>query len=243
MRLTIDDVEKLRIQEVNNELRFPNVDIDESQVDKAFYIAWLVYNITNNKLFLSRLMAKLALKKLGVEITGKGTKKNPYKIKTEFGESEFYPVAYLFVDKKCPFEVGMCFKNAFNIAGEMSKLKSVKSCDCVSGLSLIVDKGEKRSIMHSVAELNNHLIIDVNWGIVMDKDLYKKLFMFEELVRLKGKQVPEMMDLLSKDESRRVMRRCNVRDYHMVFAPEDIMEFFNNKARQFNQDPFQDLNY
>lgn len=107
--MTIEDVEKLRIQEVNNELRLPNVGLEESEVDKAFYMAYLVYNIANNKLFLPRLMSKLALKKLGVKIIGTGTKKHPHIIKTEFGEGEFYPVTYLFLDKKCPFEVGECF--------------------------------------------------------------------------------------------------------------------------------------
>lgn len=241
--MTIEDVERLRIQEVNNELRFPNVDIDKSQVDEAFYMAYLVYNIANNKLFLSRLMCKLALKKLGVEIVGKGTKKNPYTIKSEFGESEFYPVRYLFVDKKCPFKAGECFKNAFHIAGEMSKLKSVKRCDCVSGLSLTLTKDGKRGILHSVAELNDHLIIDVNYGVVIDKELYNKLFMFEELERIEGKQVPEMLALISDDKSREIMRKYYLRDYHMVFAPEDMRDFLKNQARQQGHDVFKDLNY
>ena len=241
--MTIEDVEKLRAQEINGELRLPKLEIEESEVDKAFYTAYLVYNVANNKLFLSRLMSKLALKKLGVEIDGKGTKKNPYTIKTEFGDSEFFPVKYLFVDKRCPFIVGECFNNAFNIASEMTKLKSVKRCDCVSGLSLIIDEGKKRSILHSVAELNDHLIIDVNYGVVIDKDLYKKLFMFEELERIEGKQVPEILTLISDDKSREIMRKYHLRDYHMVFAPEDMKDFLTNKTRQDGHEVFQELEY
>ena len=97
--------------------------------------------------------------------------------------------------------------------------------------------------MHSVAEVNDHLIIDVNYGVVMDKELYKKLFMFEELERIGGKQVPDMLDLLSKEETRKIMRKFNLRNYHMVFAPEDMKDFLTNKIRQEGHEVFQDLNY
>lgn len=125
----------------------------------------------------------------------------------------------------------------------MTKLKSVKSCDCVSGLSLTMEDGKKRSILHSVAELNNHLIIDVNYGIVMEKELYKKLFMFEELARLEGAHVAEMLSLLEREESLKVMRQFNIRDYHMAFASDDIKDFLTNKTRQTGHEVFQDLNY
>ena len=129
------------------------------------------------------------------------------------------------------------------MAGEMHKLENVDSCDCVSGISLIWQNNKWRRILHSVVELNDKWVVDVNIGMVISKDLYYKLFMFEELSRFKGEQVEEILNLLEKDSTRAITKQYNLKTYHMVFALDDIKDFIQNQERRKGHEAFQELNY
>lgn len=242
--MTIEQVEELRKQEMQDELRMPKLQISEDEIEKAFSTQWKIYEIINKGKVLGNLVNRLtfSLIKNEMEVSGKGTSDNPYVIKTEFGEGKVFHIKYIFKDKHCPFQKGNCFSNAFNMAWEMIKLSNVKVCDCVSGISLTKTTGRNRSILHSVVELNNW-VIDANLGIVMSKELFYKLFMFEELERINGEQVEFVIKLLAKDSTREISSKYNLRTYHMVFALDDILDFITNKSRQTNHDVFEDLNY
>lgn len=240
--MTIEEVEDLRIQEMNNELRFPKLEIEYREINKVLLIQDLIYHIINNKFFVSKLLNKLRLKKMGFEISGQGTDEKPYQLKSYFGEGKYFNIKYIFNDKKCPFKVGACFSNAFNMAGEMYKLPDVEHCDCVSGIALTMGKNGWRRILHSVVEIND-MVIDVNLKMVISKDLYYKLFMFEELARFQGSKAEEMLEVLKKDETRKITKQFNLKTYHMVFALDDIKDFIQNEERRTGHEVFQELNY
>ena len=180
---------------------------------------------------------------MGFEISGKGTDENPYILKSYLGKGKCFNVKYIFKNKRCPFKVGLCFSNAFNMAGEMYKLENVDSCDCVSGISLIQGNNKWRKILHSVVELNNKWVVDVNCGMVISKDLYYKLFMFEELARFPGAEAQEMYEILETQKAKDVIKRFNLRTYHVVFAMDDLKDFIENCSRQEGHQEFADLNY
>ena len=241
--MTIEEVEELRIQEMNNELRFPKLEIEYREINKVLLIQDFIYHIVNNKFFVSKLLNKLSLKKMGFEISGQGTDKKPYKLKSYFGEGKCFNVKYIFNNKKCPFKVGACFSNSFNMAGEMCNMPDVDHCDCVSGIALTQAENGFRSILHSSVELNDKFVIDVNLGMVVSKDIYYKLFMFEELTRFSGEQAKDMLELLKKDSTRVITKQYNLKTYHMVFALEDMVDFITNVSRRNGHEVFQELNY
>ena len=241
--MTIEEVEELRKQELNNTLRFPETSLDENGRQHAFYVAWCVHGLVNDKNFISRLLNKRTLQKQGIEVSGKGTNENPYIIKSPYGDGKFFNVKYVFKNKRCPFKVGLCFSNAFNMASEMYKLEGVDHCDCVSGILLTQKGGKQRSILHSVVELNNKWVVDVNCGMVISKDLYYKLFMFEELARFPGAEAQEMYEILETQKAKDVIKRFNLRTYHMAFAMDDLKDFIEDYSRQERHQEFADLNY
>ena len=241
--MTIEEVEELRKQELNDELRFPELQIERRQINQVLLIREFIYRAVNNKLFVSRMLNRLRLKKMGFEISGKGTDENPYVLKSYLGEGKFFNVKYLFRSRRCPFKVGLCFSNAFNIASEMYKLENVDNCDCVSGISLVQGNNKWRKILHSVVELNNKWVVDVNCGMVISNDLYYKLFMFEELARVSGEDASTMYEILETQKLKDVVRKFNLKSYHMVFAKDDLIDFIENYSRQEGHQQFADLNY
>lgn len=241
--MTIEEVEDLRIQEINGNLRFPKLGIEYREINKVLLIQEFLYHIINDRFIFFKLLNKLSLRKMGIEILGNGTDKKPYIIKTPYGEGKCFNVKYIFNNNKCPFKVGACFSNAFNMAGEMKSLPKVNQSDCVSGVSLIQGERGWRSILHSVVELNNKFVIDVNIGMVISKDLYYKLFMFEELSRFEGSKVEDVLKLLNKDLTRAITKQYNLKTYHMVLALEDMIDFISNESRRHGHKVFRELEY
>lgn len=242
--MTIDQIEELRRQELQDILRNPNIQIQEHEIEKAFSTQWNICEIINKGKFFGNLINKLTftLVKNNMKVSGKGTDKEPYVLNTEFGEGKAFNIKYIFKDKHCPLEVGNCFGNSFNMASEMIKLPNVDVCDCVSGISLTKTNCNNRSILHSVVELNNW-VIDANLNLVISKNLYYKLFMFEELTRLKGEQADIIAKILKEDKTKEISKRFNLKTYHMVFASNDLLDFIDNAERQNNHERFEDLNY
>ena len=56
--MTIEEVESLRMQELNNKLRFPKLQIDLDEVEKTFSIQTCIHCMVNDKMFLSKLIKK-----------------------------------------------------------------------------------------------------------------------------------------------------------------------------------------
>lgn len=239
--MTIEEVEELRVQELNNTLRFPKLEIDANEIENIFSIQWCLHGIVNDKSFLTKLINKTSLKKMGFKVSGKGTKDKPYLLESKNIKGKCFNIKHIFKDKKCPFKVGHCFMNSFNISGEMYKLDNIEQCDCVSGISLIKSQGTVKSILHSVVELNNKWVVDVNLGMVISKKLYYKLFMFEELARFDGKKAEEMIGVLNKKAVKEISWKYNLKAYHMNFAMDDLIDFINNPSRRNEHKSFQNL--
>ena len=237
--MTIEEVEELRILEVNKRLRFPKTEIETREIRYVVQIQELIYNLVNNKFFIPRLISKLYLKKMGIKIKGKGTAENPYVIQSKFGEGKCFNINYLFADQKCPFEVGECFANSFNMCCEMKDLPNVKKSDCVSGITLVSEDNYIGGMLHSVMQINNY-IADVNLGLVMSKDLYYKIFIFEELARIDGKKAEDMKRILQNgsfvdysagiDRDRRERKKLDV--YYKLLESEGIKLPEENKEKE-----------
>ena len=240
--MTIEEVENLRIQEINHQLRFPKLQIENRDINKTFAIQTELYCVLNNGNFLTKLINKVRLRKMGVKISGKGRKNNPYIIDCGDVKGEVFIIDDIFKKGKCPFRVGACFSNSFNMVCEMKNLPNVKRCDCVSGISLTRTNTRHTSILHSVVELNDK-VIDANLKMVISKELYYKLFMFERLSRISGNEAEEMLDMLKIDEVKQISKHFNLRTYHLVFALEDMQDFLSNEQRRNGHAVFQELNY
>ena len=59
--MTIEEVEELRKQELNDELRFPELQIERRQVNNVFLIQEFIYRAVNNKLAVSKMINRLRL--------------------------------------------------------------------------------------------------------------------------------------------------------------------------------------
>jgi len=240
--MTIEQVEELRKQEMGRTLRLPKLLIEKDEIRKALYIRWAIFKVMESETFLKKLVNKSILRKAGVKISGKGTGKKHYKFKTPFGEGQCFDIKYLFKDKKCPLEVGACFSNSFNLASTMAMIIDDKVTDCVSGILYANDSDGERSILHSVFEFDD-FVVDANFGMCISKELYYKVFMFEELVRITGKQINEVQEILTDDTNVATAKKFNLKTYHLVFALEDMINFITNEKRQSGCEAFSDLDY
>lgn len=241
--MTIEEVENLRKDEMHKRLRFPK-QFEEAglEFEKIYTTMYCVYRLVDRRDFWERLITKSLLKKFNISVYGKGTKEDPYQVSTRHGDCKCFNIKFLFSDKKCPFQKGECFSNAFQMALGMSKLMDQSNCDCVSGIMRAKERGRDYSVLHSVVEVGNW-VIDANFGIVISKDFYYKVFMFEELARVSGKQIEDALTALDAEDARAVAKRYNLKSYHLVFALEDLMDFVKNETRQENHIVFEELDY
>jgi len=240
--MTIEQVEELRIQEMNGTLRRPKLLIENRSINNVFRIQYAIYKVVNSKTFITKLINKTYLRNIGLEINGKGTVENCYTIKTPYGEGEVFNVKYLFKRNKCPLKQGNCFSNSWQMASVVADLTDNEVSDCVSGISLIAQKEGPSSILHSIVE-TDRWVIDVNWGICMSKELYYKLFMFEELARIKGQRIDEIREEISSDDYRKIAKEFNMKTYHLVFAVDDFIGFLADEERRNGHEEFEKLAY
>lgn len=241
--MTIEEVEELRKQEKCGQLRLPQLEIDDSQIKSMLSMGWYVYQLVNNKSSFNKMLNKISLKKNGVKISGKGTLIEPYSISTTVGKGVFFDVKQLFDNDKYSLESQQCFYNSLIVSAGLLGTNKVEQSCCVSGISLLVKNGKKQGMLHSVVELNDDMIADINLGIVMSKDLYKNIFMFEELTRIDGKKTLDLLCVLDDDVLLEIAAKFNLRSYHMAFALDDLMDFLTNVDRQTGHDVFADLEY
>lgn len=241
--MTIEDVEELRRQEKCGQLRLPKLEIKDSQIKSMLSTSWYIYQMINNKSRFNNMLNKISLKKNGVKVSGKGTWIDPYLISTGVGCGKCFNIQQVIGDKVYDLEAQQCFYNSLIMAAGLLEADKIEQSCCVSGISLLVEGGKKQGILHSVVELNDDMIADVNLGIVMSKDLYKKVFMFEELTRIDGEKILDLLRVLDDDALLGIAEKFNLRSYHMAFALEDLMDFLTNIDRQTGHDVFADLEY
>lgn len=229
--MTIEEINALAISEKNGELRKPknaeNVCTEDltSQEQLLLRVRWFLNEEKENG-FVGCLFRRLVMKKQkGVKsFKGLGTRKNPYKIKTDFGNGTFYDARKGFEKNKYPewIEQNYCYSNCYQFV-----LLTKVDCKVLSGIGYM-----DKSFLHSVLLVGDK-IIDFNYHIVMSKDLYFKLTKFECLAEIDAKKIRDNIELFMS--KRDVLTSSNLQCVTMNYAYDDVVDYLNSKERQEKQ--------
>ena len=152
---------------------------------------------------------------------GVGTIKHPFKMQTEFGGGIFYDAHKGFRKNTYPewIEQNYCYSNCLQFV-----LLTDKDCKLLSGIGYM-----DKPFLHSIILIKDK-IIDFNYHVVMDRDLYMALTKFECLAEIDAKHVRETTDfILSK---RSVLSASNLQTLTINFAYDDVLDYLNNESRQ-----------
>lgn len=210
MSLTINEARLLRWQENNRELRRPNNMITEerNELINIYDMLRYLFNVMDKHRLnaskylptslLEKLLTEKYLKKqiLTEELSGKGTIKQPYKIKTKYGDAEFFNAKYIF-NGKYPnkIEKFQCFGNTMMIAYLLYNAN--KHAKIVTGIAYL-----NHPFLHSVILLEDvggkPMVMDINYDLVIDADFYFKMFQFEKICTIDCKQLGEDWEMLKQ---------------------------------------------
>lgn len=192
--MELKKAQHLRSLDYNKQLQEPRF-LNVFNKEKRNEIHNLEYNIAitllrdDNMLNLKKRLAKSPLVKL---LKGRGTVINPFYMETEFAKGYFFNVDFLFAKRKwTQIAVGTCFSNAYKTALGLSK-NSIEN-KILNGLSWF-----GYSVCHSINLVNDEWVIDYNFGVVMQKELYFKTFPFEVLDAIDGKEILNNYDQFKK---------------------------------------------
>lgn len=164
------------------------------------------------------------------EFSGKGSIEQPYLIKTKYGTGKFFDARFMFKRHKWPafLKRNNCYYNsrlaAMNFISQGFETKQI------TGI-IYSDK----PYLHSVAVLefdgrNGHkrYILDANYHVVMDYDLYMKLFNFEVLASVDGKDLLKHKADIDKYEDICKAKGEKLTYTEMALAHEDIVNTVKN---------------
>lgn len=159
------------------------------------------------------------------ELKGRGTVKKPYHLKTIFGEGEFLDMHNTYENGKIPTFIKKfyCFGNCLEYS--MALAQHDIHSTVLTGIGYFKD-----AFLHSVllAEHDgNPQIFDFNYDLVMDKDLYLKLFSFEVLSEISGQKLLDVADLVKAGPK--------VKDYQLLLAFDDCIKFKKEALAQQEQ--------
>ena len=192
--MTIEEINKLAKQEKVGLLRKPNLAenlneeklLDSEQI--LLRIKWFLEEEKKNG-FVGCLFRRLVMKKQkGVKsFKGLGTIKHPFRIETEFGGGTFCDAHIGFKNNKYPewIEQNYCYSNCLQFV-----LVTDKDCKLLSGIGYM-----DKPFLHSVILIKDK-IIDFNYHVVMEKDLYISLTKFECLAEVDAKHIRETTDFV-----------------------------------------------
>jgi len=239
--MTMEEVSELRKQEKARTLRQPagfkeNMTAEERSVlQQKMVIANCLAKLMKRKgvaqnLLPTSLLCRSIIRKsfLVKSFKGLGTGKKPYKIDGELGKGKIVNAHEFFIKKKYPkfIKKYYCFGNCFSMARVLTEIEI--DAKVISG---IVYAGP-HSILHSVLEIDNRWIIDFNDDMAMSKDLFYKLYYFETLAVLDGKQIHKDKEFV--DQNTKSLKGMSI--MYVNFAYDDVIDYLKNKERQ------QDLN-
>lgn len=154
-----------------------------------------------------------------VQLEGKGTLDKPYNINCEYGEGRLYKLNNVFTDLPKWVKKFECFGNCTGMAYVLGK----KNCKgkVVGG---IYDLG--KPVMHAVIEMEidgAECIADFNFNMIIEKELYIKLFNFEIMAETEFKKVVE---------NERFLRHCKFNSIFTAFAFDDLIDYLQDQDRQ-----------
>jgi len=129
------------------------------------------------------------------ELMGSGIFSCPFEIKTKYGAGKFFEAHSFFEDNKYPKFVRKryCHSNSYEFAKTHNK-----ECTVLSGVAY-----RRKSFLHSVVQIGDY-ILDFNYDLVMDKELYMKLFNFVVVSEVKSQDIKENDELMKEKLSNRV---------------------------------------
>ena len=201
-------------------IRYPKgvKDNDESLEDKYVFTYWIASFLEDDhKGKMSNINYKGSLKDKA-DLTGDGTKQNPYHISTEFGSGNFLHVSK-FLDNDEILSIlkkRYCFQNVYDFAKGCSK-----KCEILSGLAY-----RDYPFLHSVILLDDY-ILDFNYDLAMSKDLYFALFNFKIFNRVDSDFVKENMHLINPDSKFLRINRIAYGD--VVFCFKELIEILKEE--------------
>lgn len=185
--MTIKEINGLVIDEVTGRLRKPKtlVGLTNEEIfnmrQTFLIIVKKIINNPNRDEILNSLIWKANMKSVGIEkIEIANRDIGSYNIKTKYGEGIFFDAHRLFVDGNYPQWITpkYCFSNSFFYVMR-------------TGLDAKVESGiayDKQPFLHSVVLIGDY-IVDFNYDLVMEKNLYCALTHFEILEELESEKI------------------------------------------------------
>ncbi len=228
--MTIKEITELRKQEKDEILRMPNcaLDVENSKQLRDVNQAIEFLSRADKRSFL--LLVKMLIKGFkGVNsLKGVGVKNCPYEIETDFGSGSFYSAHECFAGEVFPKDIvqNQCFHNCY-----LSVIKGYfKDCQILSGIAY--RGGEGKPFLHSVLKVGNK-ILDFNYDICMDEELYISLFNFEILSLLDSETILADYPIISKFH--KLLNSKGLKTMHAVFAWDDLIDFIYDRNRRKNE--------
>ncbi len=203
------------------------------------YVIEMLFKTPKNVNFLNRLINKEWYYKSNIKrmeivksLTGKGTMKVPYILDTVYGSGELFDARDIIgTDTDGFVDDGKfhCYHNS-NICAKLFTKRGIE-CKQISGICFCKDW----NILHSVVKFkynNKWYILDYNYKYVMEADLYLKLFSFEILCEIEGKDLVQNEDLINDFMRFCNHRKCSIDDRIIALAYDVIIERAKKKNEQ-----------
>ena len=222
--MKLEEVTRLREYEEGGCLRMPKQFKDLNSANTLRTVNNAIEYLLSEKRCHFSLLVKKALTSCDgiVDIQGNGNKNNPYELTTDFGSGAFYNAREFFDKKEYPKFIvkNECFSNCYMLVTK----GVVKDCEILSGIAYRGEGG--RPFLHSVIKVDNK-VMDFNYNICMDEELYYALFNFEVLNRLDSKTMMKDYEIIKKYYS--YLNSQKLTTMHAVFAWEDLVDVVNSK--------------
>ena len=228
--MTIRELTNLRKEELSGKLRMPKTVFSVNDTKKLREINKAVEFLSRADRGSLLLLLKMVIKGFdGVkDLKGVGVENCPYEISTDFGSGAFYGAHECFDGGVYPKDIVgfQCFNNCY-----IAITKGyIKDCQILSGIAY---RGGEKSFLHSVIKLEDK-ILDFNYNMCMDMDLYVKLFNFEVLSELDSTTLMKSYPVIRKHQ--RYLREKGFSTAYAVFAFEDLIDYLQNKNRRENEE-------
>lgn len=226
--MTIEEINELAREEKAGLLRKPkdaeNMSLEDLQKQEQLTLRmkWFVDEEKNNGLVGCAYRRLFMKKQKGVKsFKGIGTIKHPCKIETDFGVGTFYDARKGFDKKTYPdfIEQNFCYSNCLQFA-----LVTKFDCKILSGIGYMT-----KPFLHSVILVDGK-VIDFNYNMVINKDLYFKLVKFECLAELDAQKTRDTFDFVCS--KRDLLRKSNLQTIIINFAYDDVLDYLKNEERQ-----------
>ncbi len=225
--MKIEEIRELIKDEDAGKLRKPatiankNRKLISSASDALTIIVKFILENSDRDVFVNTSYGKLVMKKAGIlDLYCEEPRYRIYQTSTIFGKGKFFDSRALFENWKYPKWIvpGFCYSNAYaHILTQGIKAK------IVSGIVYI---GRGKPFLHSVILTNEGMVIDFNYSLVMDKELYFNLFNFEVLAELESEKILENKEFCLSNPK----IFSDYKSYEINFAFDDVIE--RVKAKQ-----------